>query len=51
MKKRLLSTIALGAGMLMAVAQPKASHCAGWCSQGDALEKAVQETLANMTVH
>ena len=37
--------------MLLAVAQPKASHCAGSCSQGDALEKAVQETLAKMTVH
>ena len=51
MKKRLLSTLALAAGMMLAVAQPKASHCAGSCPQGDALEKAVQETLAKMTVH
>ena len=53
--KRLLSTMVLAAGMMVAMAQPKASHCGGCgggaCDKGDAVEKAVQETLAKMTVH
>ena len=51
--KRLLSTMVLAAGMMVAMAQPKASHCGGCgggaCDKGDAVEKAVQETLAKMT--
>ena len=45
----------LAAGMIMATAQPKAPHCGGCgggaCKDGDAVEKAVQETLAKMTIH
>lgn len=45
----------MAAGLAMAFAQPKASTC-GACSHGlsaedEALEKKVQETLAQMTVH
>ena len=53
MKKRLLSTLVLAAGMMVATAQPKASHCGGCGGEacGDAIEKAVKETLAKMTIH
>ena len=53
MKKRLLSTLVLAAGMMVATAQPRASHCGGCGGEacGDAIEKAVKETLAKMTIH
>ena len=43
----------LAAGMMVATAQPKASHCGGCGGEacGDAIEKAVKETLAKMTIH
>lgn len=54
MIKRLLSTTIMAAGLAIAFAQPKAA--CGACSHGasaedEALEKRVQETLAQMTIH
>ena len=39
--------------MMVATAQPRASHCGGCGGEacGDAIEKAVKETLAKMTIH